>query len=205
MAKNMPLPAVARIAAAAIALIVLAAMVAQIRATMGMGNDALEAAWAMLRFFTVLSNLLLGIVMLMEAAGRRVSAFVHGGVAMAMILVGIVYMTLLRGLIELSGGAALADLLFHKVAPLCAALWWLFFAPKGGLKRSAPLWFALYPVAYLVYALARAQVDGRYPYPFINVAELGWGAVLLNSALMAAGFLVCGYAMVWLDRRLGVR
>jgi hypothetical protein len=128
-----------------------------------------------------------------------------GGVALAMLLVGIVYMTLLRGLLDLSGGALLADTLLHKVTPVLAALWWALFAPKGRLGWSTPLLWALYPLLYFAYALARGAAEGVYAYPFINIAKLGWPSVLLNALVIAACFLLAGFAIVALDRKLLAR
>ena len=36
----------------------------------------------------------------------------------------------------------------------------------------------------------------------MNVAQIGWGATLTNALAMAAGFLVTGFLLVWLDGRL---
>ncbi len=41
-----------------------------------------------------------------------------------------------------------------------------------------------------------------YPYPFINVALLGWARTGLNGAVIALGFILAGYAVIWLDARL---
>jgi hypothetical protein len=128
---------------------------------------------------------------------------VIAGVTLAILLVGIVYGLLLNGLRELSGGAALADTLLHKVTPVLVPCWWLAFAPKGMLGRRMPWLWACFPALYLPYALGRGAAEGHYAYPFINVAKLGIGQVLLNSALMGLGFVAAGFALLWLDRRMG--
>ena len=130
------------------------------------------------------------------------SSFAIGGVTLAILLVGIVYATLLNGLVELSGGALLADFILHRFTPVLVPLWWLAFATKGGLRARDPLLFALYPLAYFGYALARGAADGRYPYPFMDVARLGWDETGLNALIMAAGFLVAGFGLYRLDRAL---
>jgi hypothetical protein len=116
-------------------------------------------------------------------------------------------MTLLRGLVELSGGALLADLLLHKVAPVAMALWWLLFAPRARLRWTAPWWWALYPLLYFGYALLRGAFGDKYPYPFMDVGKLGWTQTALNAAGIAMAFLVAGFALVWIDswRPLGSR
>jgi hypothetical protein len=86
-------------------------------------------------------------------------------------------------------------------------LWWLFFAPRAKLRWSAPVLWAIYPLGYFIYVLARGHMDGRYPYPFIDVARLGWVQTALNAGGIALGFILAGYLLVWIDswRPLGSR
>src|SRR5690349_22263849 len=142
-------------AAALVALICWVGLAIQFSATYANQHDVVTTLWILVRFFTVLTNLALAIIMTWVAIGRRISPFLLGGITLAILLVGVVYMTLLRRLIELSGGALLADTLLHKVSPVAMALWWLFFAPRAKLKKSDPVWWAAYPLAYFIYALVR--------------------------------------------------
>ena len=70
------------------------------------------------------------------------------------------------------------------------------------LRRIDPAIWGIFPLAYFPHALARGRAEGPYTYPFIDVAELGWLQALTNTAVIALGFMVAGYALVWLDRRL---
>ena len=45
-------------------------------------------------------------------------------------------------------------------------------------------------------------LEGRYAYPFIDVAKIGIGTVLVNAVLIAMGFVAAGHALVWIDRRM---
>lgn len=187
-------------AAALVALICWAGLAIQFAATYGNEGDIGTTLWILLRFFTVITNLAVAVVMTVVALGRRVSPLILGGLTVAILLVAAVYMLLLRGLIELSGGAVLADTLLHKVSPIAMALWWLLFAPRKALGWTAPLWWAAYPLAYFGYALSRAELDGRYPYPFMDVGQLGWTQALLNAGGIAMTFLLAGLLLVWIDR-----
>ena len=189
-------------AALLVALICWVGLAVQFSATYASQQDVAATLWVLLRFFTVLTNLLVAVLMTLVALRRRVSAFLLGGATLAILLVGGVYMLLLRGLVELSGGAILADTLLHKVSPIAMSLWWLLFAPRKALKWSAPLWWSAYPLAYFAYAVARAQLDGRYPYPFMDVGKIGWTQTVVNAGGIAAIFVVVGLLLVWLDRWL---
>ncbi|WP_375194900.1 Pr6Pr family membrane protein [Sphingobium sp.] len=194
---------VRRVGAGIIAATATAGLMIQFRATFGQTGTVGETLWVLLRYFTVLTNVAVAVIFGGIALGARVTARRIGGVTLAILLVGVIYGLLLRGLLDLSGGALLADMLLHKAVPVLAALWWIACAPKGRLRRRDPLWWAVFPVTYLPYALLRGAMEEKYAYPFINVVRLGIGQVLLNAMLIAAGFLIAGAALVWLDGRLG--
>ena len=187
-------------AAAIVAIICWAGLAIQFSATFANQHHLVPTLWILLRFFTVITNLLVAVVMTLVAVGRRVSAFIMGGITISILLVGVVYMTLLRGLVELSGGALLADLLLHKVSPVAMSLWWLLFAQRKALKWNAAMQWALYPLAYFAYALARGHYDHKYPYPFMDVGKLGWTQTAINAGGIAMGFIVAGLLLVWIDQ-----
>jgi len=159
--------------------------------------------WVLARFFTIISNLAVAVAMTRIALGGRVSPFVLGGLTLAILLVGIVYLILLRGLHPLSGPALLANHLLHYVSPVAMAAYWLLFVPHGRLRWSDPLLWMLFPLTYFIYAIARGEIDGRYPYPFLDAGKIGLGQTVINGLAIAAGFIPFGLAVVWLDRRLG--
>jgi hypothetical protein len=162
--------------------------------------DVLLTLWTLARFFTILANLALAVAMTMVALGRRLSPLVLGGLTLAILLVGIVYATLLRGLHPLSGLALIANHLLHELSPTLMAVYWLLFVPRARLRWSAPWWWVLFPGAYLGYAMLRGQLDHHYPYPFIDVGKLGWTQVALNVAGIGFVFIVAGFGLVWIDR-----
>lgn len=189
-------------AALVIAVIAWLGLGVQAHATYGQVGDVAATLWVLLRYFTILTNLGVAIGFSALAMGRKLSPALLGGLVLAILLVGLVYLTLLRGLLDLSGGARLADTLLHYVTPALVPLWWLAFAPKRRLQWKHPLRWALFPLLYLPYALIRGKVEGRYAYPFLNLDQLGAAAVTFNAVAIAAAFLLSGLALVALDRVL---
>ena len=189
-------------AALVIAVIAWLGLGVQAHATHGQVGDVAATLWVLLRYFTILTNLGVAIGFSALAMGRKLSPALLGGLVLAILLVGLVYLTLLRGLLDLSGGARLADTLLHYVTPALVPLWWLAFAPKRRLQWKHPLRWALFPLLYLPYALIRGKVEGRYAYPFLNLDQLGAAAVTFNAVAIAAAFLLSGLTLVALDRVL---
>ena len=193
-----------RILAIAIALLAWVGLAVQFSAVLEQTGLVAETFWVMLRYFTITTNLLAAVVMTGIALGKAAfgSPVLLGGLTLAMVFVGLVYVLFLRGQIELSGGARLADFLLHYVTPVSVLLFWLVFARKGALRHSDPFFWAIYPLAYAVYAIARGAVDNKYAYPFIDAAQIGWQQTAINVLLMLLSFLAAGFALVWVDRRV---
>ena len=187
------------VAAALIAIVCWAGLALQFSESYGQSHDVVATVWTLARFFTIISNLALAVAMTAVAAGRRLSTLAMGGLTLAILLVGVVYWVLLHGLHSLSGAALTANFLLHDASPLLMLAFWFLFVPRAKLRWSAPWWWTIVPVIYMVYVLARGQLDHRYPYPFIDVGKLGWLQVGLNAAGIAFGFVLAGFALVWID------
>jgi len=54
-----------------------------------------------------------------------------------------------------------------------------------------------------VYSLIHGAVTGYYPYPFINVGNLGYDKVFINMGVLVLVFLGLGLALIGIDRRMG--
>lgn len=196
---------VARTAAGLIALLAWVGLAVQLVTVTAQVGSATEAVWVILRYFTVVTNLLAAVILTGLAFGH--SAFhsqrLLGLLTLSILFVGAVYVVLLRGLLELSGGALFADTVMHYVVPSLTPLFWLLFAPKGALRWRDPLLWAIYPLAYFAYALTRGASDGKYPYPFMDIPAVGWPSALTTVAIILILYLLVGLVLVWLGRWLG--
>ncbi|MDQ6646691.1 MAG: Pr6Pr family membrane protein, partial [Pseudomonadota bacterium] len=122
------------------------------------------------------------------------------GIAASMLVVGLVYNLALRGLWHPTGWLRVADELLHVVMPLLAlGFWWLATTGRRVGARRLLAWL-LYPLGYLAYALARGAIDGRYPYPFLEVTTLGYPRVLVNAIGVASVFALIGGVLFVITR-----
>jgi len=161
-------------------------------------------------FYTILTNIMLVLVYLSDLTQARWldwwrSPVTRGMMAGAIALVGIFNHLLLADLQDLTGLSAFCDTLLHYIAPAYFVLWWLIFQPKGML-RFADIPIMLLPtLIWLIWAMLRGAVIGEYPYPILNAAKLGYGAVALNCVFVFIGLLVLYVIVVALDRALAGR
>ena len=196
---------ISRLAATAIALAAIAGIAIHVEAQLRLSGSIATTAWVLLGYFTILTNLLVAVVFGALALGVKVSPRLEGGTALSIGLVGVVYGLLLHGLVELTAGAAVANVLLHQVTPAAGVVYWFALTPKGHLRRRDPLLWAIFPIVYLIYALARGLAEGKYAYPFIDLAALGATQVAINVVVIGAGFLVAGWLLVAIDGLLARR
>ncbi len=92
----------------------------------------------------------------------------------------------------------------HQITPICAVIDFVLCDGHKRLRWRNAVWWLSYLYAYAVFALVRGELLATpdYPYSFIDLAELGWGGLLLNVAIYSVGFLVLGLVLVAVDRVL---
>ncbi|WP_434611368.1 Pr6Pr family membrane protein [Pseudomonas sp. R1-7] len=163
-------------------------------------------------FFTVLTNTLAAVVLTWELTPRESAArrwfllpAVRGGIAVSIALVGLAYNLLLRHLWQPQGWQFIADELLHDVMPVLFIIYWGLWVPKGTLRLGHIGLWMIYPLVYFAYILLRGDLLAAYPYPFIDVASLGYPQVFINAAGVLAGFVGIALGVVGLDRWLGRR
>ncbi|NIZ91897.1 Pr6Pr family membrane protein [Kineococcus rubinsiae] len=166
-------------------------------------------------FFTIQSNLLLAAmeaVSVLAALRHRAqpSGWVVGGATFFVTITFVIYNTVLvpgggEGAVLLFSGRPSSDLL-HVVAPLLAIVDWVAFRPHPGVRaRRSLLWLA-YPIAYLVFVLVRGTLTlgpPHYPYPFVDVDEIGYDGIARSFAVLAPSFAVLALAFSGIDHLLG--
>lgn len=198
-----------RVFAGLIAAVAVAALALQYMLILELTREQPGPLLGTLRFasyFTILSNLAVALAAGHAALARPgvfASASARGAIALYIAVTGGIYFLILRHLWQPQGGQWWADTGLHYATPLLYVAWWLAFAPHGRLRwRDLPGWL-LFPALYVAWVFLRGAWLGEYPYPFIDVAQLGWPSVLMNSAGMLLVFLAVGGVLVALDGLLG--
>jgi hypothetical protein len=210
----------------AVAILIIAAVVGQLihSITFWQANGVQQigiSVWNFFSFFTVESNLLavvafaVGGVMLLRSHGMEPAGWTtfRACVATYMIITGIVYNLLLRG-IALPQGATLewSNEVLHLIAPIALLLDWILAPGRGRLPWSRIGVIVIFPIVWIVYTLIRGpfitnEVTGDpywYPYPFLNPNLPGaspW-TVAGYSAVIAIAIIAVGLIVILVSRRM---
>ncbi|MGP3533342.1 Pr6Pr family membrane protein [Microbacterium sp. RD1] len=206
----------ARIWFGAIAVIVAAALIIQIVLIFTGGQDANSGANAtgpvdtrlvrLFSFFTIQSNLfVLGTSIALAVSIRRdgrMWRILRLDALLGIIITGLVYETILAPLVHLEGWAFVATIGFHYISPWATLIGWLVFGPRPRMSWGTFALAFIWPVLWLVYTFVHGAVTGWYPYPFLNVTEIGFADSLRNSLVVLAIGVVLAVVLVLLDRWL---
>ena len=175
-----PLAVPSRVCATLVGLLSLAALVLQYVLILQLTRDNVGVVLGTVRFltyFTILSNIAVMLVACAAAAGQPgffAQARVRGAVALYIGVTGSIYFFILRHLWQPQGAQWWADTGLHYAVPLAYWAWWLAFAPHGGLRWRHVAGWLLFPLAYVAWVFVRGAWLGEYPYPFIDVGQLGF-------------------------------
>lgn len=199
----------ARLLHALLALLALAGIAFSFAAGPSVPTTALLRPVRFFSFFTILTNLLVALAAIGAALPpahpwRAIAARpgLRAAVALHILVVALIFHLLLSDMVRPGFSGWIGNMLVHQLVPAGWLLCWLGFGAHGGIDRGAPLRWLAYPLLYTAWVLVHGALGGWYPYPFMNVAALGYPLVLRNVALIGLAFLGLGYALRWVDGRL---
>jgi hypothetical protein len=167
--------------------------------------DPFESFVQFFSYFTILTNLLVTIYFTTELASKKGNSLFAKPSALASLtvfisIVGAVYHIALKPIWNPEGFTMILSEIHHTVVPLGTLVFWLFFKAQYRVKFKSMLLWLMYPLIYISFVVWCGGISGFYPYPFLNVGELGMNQVLINSAGLL-GVMIAGMAIIWLVGR----
>ncbi len=171
-------------------------------------TSVLETTIRFFSFFTILTNSIVAIYftrLFISQLKNTINPSKPGtltAVTVYITIVGLVYQVVLRQVWQPEGFQKLVDELLHTVIPLLVILFWYLYENCSTIKYTQITKWIIYPLVYLLCVLLLGSISSWYPYPFINVAELGMAKVLLNSALLILLFVLISSIFLFLGKKI---
>jgi len=172
------------------------------------GGSPLNRALNVFAFFTIQSNVIVGVACLLlvvnpERSSAVFAVFRLTGVV-AITVTFVVFHVALSRLLDLDTWAQTANQLQHTVVPVLAVVGWLAFGPRGLTSARVARLTVVFPLLYIIFTLVRGPLASDfYPYPFVDVSALGYARVAVNAVWVALLFVGIAAAATSLDTRLG--
>ncbi|WP_292008283.1 Pr6Pr family membrane protein [Chryseobacterium sp.] len=159
-------------------------------------------------FFTILTNIIVAVYFTKQLftsfSGSSNSNFLTA-ITVYILIVGIIYQVILRSSWNPTGLQRFVDELLHGVIPFLTLVYWYLYGKKSGLKYGNMIKWAIYPLIYLFYILIRGGFSGFYPYPFVNVSEIGIAQTLVNSFYVLIFFIIVSGLLISIGRFIGIK
>lgn len=155
-------------------------------------------------FFTIQSNIiaLVAAVTLVRNPDRdgRTWRILRLDALLGIVITGLVFDLILIRYVHPSGWQLVATIGLHYVAPWTTLLGWLIFGPFGRIDRRTAVWAFAWPLAWVGYTFVHGAISHWYPYPFVNVTEIGYAAAVRNMGFV----LVLGLVLVAVFWRIDI-
>jgi hypothetical protein len=150
--------------------------------------------WRLFSYFTIESNLLVLGTAVVLAWRPRVDGVmwrvVRLDALLGIVITGLVFAVVLAPQVHLTGAAFVSTVGFHYISPWLTLAAWLVFGPRPRVTWWTVLAAFIWPLVWLVYVFMQGSFTNWYPYPFLDVNELGLFDAVRNA------LLVCGIAVV---------
>lgn len=165
-------------------------------------NDVLNV-FNYLGYFTNLSNILVGIILIVSAlyliVNRQPSTkddLIRGAATLYMTITGLVYITLLSNE-DLGLLMPWVNTVTHIILPIYVIADWLYQPQRTKLRAKQIMIWLIWPLVYVSYTLIRGGLTGWYPYPFLNPSNVGgYGGVVLYGIAILLAFLISGLLLM---------
>ena len=170
------------------------------------GHGLPQALFLWLRYFTILTNILVATLMAITAwrlFTRRPppAAKWHAAALVYILVVCATYEAMLRTSWQARGIGFDTDLVFHDIVPALMLVFWVGFAPKRGLGGRFLLLLLVYPTIYFLGTLIAGALGEPYPYSFLDASKLGYRNTFIVGLLFWANYLALGMAIITASRR----
>ena len=175
-------------------------------------SSVAETLFVYFGYFTVWANILIALALTAPLLNpdRKLANFfkrpaVRAALASYILMVSVVYHMLIVPYWNPQGFTWVTATGLHAVMPALYIIDWLFFAEKRPIfYKHLPYWL-IFPAVYGVTSIIRGLLTNVYPYPFLNVAELGIGSVLFNMFGLVAVFAVVGPVFIAVAHQISNR
>ena len=155
-------------------------------------------------FFTVLSNLMLAFSCLWLTFNPNCSRFFFKVIRLnglvGVIITAIVYNLILRGIHKPPNTLLqFANESLHVILPVVGILSWLIWGPFRRIHFNVIVGSFLSMLIYGIYIFIRGYFTHQYPYPFINVVNVGYVKAFYSAGLVFILFFCLAFLLWGID------
>ena len=151
-------------------------------------------------FFTIQSNIIILAIVILKIYDAAVPRRWEMAAAAAITITALVFQTLLKGHVPVTGLSALTMNIEHGVTTVLF-LFWFWLAPDKEPVSFREIFAVLpYPALYCIFGVTEGLLRGKYRYFFLNVKTLGWSGLAVWVTILGILFLLAGAFVIAMDK-----
>lgn len=159
-----------------------------------------------LLYFTNISNMLVaGVSFLLFRDLKRTSFIFQVNTLTSLVSItvsSVVYWLMLAKEENLEGIDVYTNFVVHTSVPVMFIIGWILFMDHKVTYMKTIKYALIFPVGWAVFALVRGVFINWYPYPFMDVRDIGYATALVNMGVVTLFFLGLFFVAHFLDSKL---
>lgn len=117
-------------------------------------------------------------------------------------------------ILSVGGRSLFSEIVFHYIVPILFIIDYIFFVKHGSIGYKKAKDFCFYCICYFLALVLRAQTHtllhdvpsigykSYYPYPFIDINNLGVAKSVISIIICVVGFYVYSLVLIYNDNKL---
>ncbi len=128
----------------------------------------------------------------------KISGPLKGAFTLYITITFVFFAVLLSSFYQPTGFAAFSNLVLHYITPIAFIVDWVLTETKVRYEWNYMLYWIIYPICYVLFAVIHGTFTGNYLYYFLDINALGiFGFFIYISILIAFGIaLGCLYIAI---------
>jgi hypothetical protein len=141
-------------------------------------------------YFTILSNVIGATMLLIGVARWRAPRSLRvdllRGAGVVYLTITFIVFALLLSNTDVDLAIPWVNSVLHEIIPVVVIIDWLIDPPTLRLTNRQGLLWLSFPLVWIAYVLIRGAIVDKYPYPFLDPANGGYGTVAIYCVMIFA-------------------
>ncbi|MFW9972226.1 MAG: Pr6Pr family membrane protein [Candidatus Odinarchaeota archaeon] len=172
-------------------------------------SSGLPLIWLLsFRYYTMQTNLMVSIWFTLaiirynkKDSLEKIMGPLKGAFTLYITTTFVFFAILLQIFYQPTGWSAFSNIILHYITPIAFIGDWIFTEKTMRYKWKYLLYWMVYPLAYLIFALIHGIFTGDYLYPFLNINALGPLVYILSLCFLIGVGTVLGSVYIAFNRK----
>lgn len=158
--------------------------------------------------FTIQTNSLITIWFTIAILGHnkpeslsKIMGPLKGAFTLYITITFVVFAILLSPFYQPTGWAAFSNLVLHYITPIAFIIDWILTENQMQYKWNYLLYWMIYPLCYIIFAVIYGTITGNYIYYFFDINTLGIPVFFISVSILIVFGIALGCLYIWINRR----